>query len=51
MRRPPTGDKPKLSSPTPVEAELLNIIEERLTLCDLPSSHDTEEGTRHVDTE
>lgn len=43
MRRPPTGGGPRPSSPTPVETELLNNMEDRPTLCGLSSGHDTEE--------
>ena len=44
MRRPSTGGGPKPPSPTPVELEMLNSMEDRPTLCVLSSGYDTEEG-------
>ena len=44
MRRPSTGGGPKPPSPTPVELEMLNSMEDRPTLCSLSSGYDTEEG-------
>nr|XP_022335975.1 uncharacterized protein LOC111132456 [Crassostrea virginica]XP_022344192.1 uncharacterized protein LOC111137164 [Crassostrea virginica] len=43
MRRPSTGGGPKPPSPTPVELEMLNSMEDRPTLCGLSSGYDTEE--------
>ncbi|XP_061188064.1 myb/SANT-like DNA-binding domain-containing protein 4 [Saccostrea echinata] len=44
IRRPVTGGGPKPPSPSPVETEILNHLEDRPTLCGLSSGHDTEEG-------
>ncbi|XP_061165049.1 uncharacterized protein LOC133174023 [Saccostrea echinata] len=43
IRRPVTGGGPKPPSPSPVETEILNHLEDRPTLCGLSSGHDTEE--------